>query len=248
MAYLRWKELDKIRYAAVVEPVTKNGRTREVILVSLGQRPRLTSEVMWRVGYRYPSIKVDWGRIYLDLMADKAELTYHERVRIHYFKSIPTEERERLERALALFRFKNKARAPRLDHPILVEWRRRLEMSSFERIDRYLTMTAPAKDGYFRDFYTDYARYLNATPRRKRSITLPVPVPTPWHAILGLRGDEDAAAIKRRYRHLAKIYHPDVNRESTGDGDGHKMREINTACKELLSLVRDGFRVPVGKG
>ena len=27
-----------------------------------------------------------------------------------------------------------------------------------------------------------------------------------------------------------------------------QMSEINAACKELLNLVRDGFRVPVGKG
>jgi len=240
MAYLKWKELDKIRYAAVVHPVNTGRTVREVTLVSLGCRPRLTSEIMWRVGYRFPGIKVDWGRIFLELMAEKAELSPQEKVRVHYYEKVPPEDRERIERAAALFRFKNRRLAPRLDHPKLVEWRKKLEMSSFEEIDGYLAMIGAERDRFFRDFYADYARYFNEPGRRVHPRITPPPVsPTPWHSLLGLKGNENLAAIKRRYRDLAKMYHPDINREG-----GDRMREINAAYRELVLLAGDGYRPP----
>jgi len=55
------------------------------------------------------------------------------------------------------------------------------------------------------------------------------------YAVLGLLPSSAAAEIKRRYRQLAKQYHPDTN---TSAGMEDKLRDLNAAYALLSSPVR----------
>jgi hypothetical protein len=53
-----------------------------------------------------------------------------------------------------------------------------------------------------------------------------------FYAMLGLDDDDDAAAIKKAYRLLARRYHPDLNRDPEATA---KMQQINEAYERLMS-------------
>ncbi|RMF81707.1 MAG: hypothetical protein D6737_04215 [Chloroflexi bacterium] len=62
----------------------------------------------------------------------------------------------------------------------------------------------------------------------------PVPI-NPLYVVLGLKADADVAAVKAAYRHLARQYHPDINRSP---GATEKMQAINDAYYHLMQHLR----------
>jgi len=58
---------------------------------------------------------------------------------------------------------------------------------------------------------------------------LPAPGKRPWWEVLGLTGTENLAAIKARFRELAKIHHPDAG------GTADRFAEINNAYQQAIS-------------
>ena len=66
---------------------------------------------------------------------------------------------------------------------------------------------------------------------RQRIVPLPQDVLGQAYTLLGLRGDESLADVKRAYREMARRYHPDLN---PGPETIYRMKEINLAYKRVL--------------
>jgi hypothetical protein len=67
--------------------------------------------------------------------------------------------------------------------------------------------------------------------RKSPPIALPQDALQMAYTLLGLRGDEGLAEIKRAYRDMARRYHPDLNSEREAL---YKMKEINLAYKRIV--------------
>jgi hypothetical protein len=65
---------------------------------------------------------------------------------------------------------------------------------------------------------------------------LPLDAVQAAYMLLGLHGDESLTEIKRAYRALARLYHPDIN---PGREALYKMKEVNLAYKRVLA-TREG--------
>jgi len=57
-----------------------------------------------------------------------------------------------------------------------------------------------------------------------------------YYSVLGLKESASEGEIKKRYREMAKIYHPDVNPSSDAE---EKFEEINEAYNYLISHVNN---------
>jgi hypothetical protein len=54
------------------------------------------------------------------------------------------------------------------------------------------------------------------------------------YAVLGVTPQDDHAAVKKAYRHLARLYHPDLNKSA----EAHvKMQEINQAYQAIIGSI-----------
>ncbi|MBD1809470.1 DnaJ domain-containing protein [Microcoleus sp. FACHB-SPT15] len=69
--------------------------------------------------------------------------------------------------------------------------------------------------------------------------TLDPSLPGEWWEVLGVGMDADSEAVKLAYHHLARQYHPDINRSASAIA---KMQAINTAYEEFLKEF-SAFRV-----
>jgi hypothetical protein len=56
------------------------------------------------------------------------------------------------------------------------------------------------------------------------------------YVLLGVTADDDREAIKKAYRHLARAYHPDLNKSAEAHG---KMQQLNKAYQEILKSLGD---------
>jgi hypothetical protein len=57
-----------------------------------------------------------------------------------------------------------------------------------------------------------------------------------YYELLGLEDDDDAAAVKKAYRLLARRYHPDLNRSPDATA---KMQQINDAYERIMAQFTD---------
>ncbi|KNC52219.1 uncharacterized protein AMSG_01047 [Thecamonas trahens ATCC 50062] len=60
------------------------------------------------------------------------------------------------------------------------------------------------------------------------------------YATLGLSSDADMAAVRKAYRKLARIYHPDTTSLEDKDAAHRRFVEIARAYKNIKSLAQDG--------
>lgn len=74
--------------------------------------------------------------------------------------------------------------------------------------------------------FTQAAGY-RRTPSRSEVSAL-----SPYYQILGMPEHADLDAIKRAYRALARLYHPDVNSDSGAD---ERMKRINEAYQQIVA-------------
>ncbi|MDA8064668.1 MAG: DnaJ domain-containing protein [Thermaerobacter sp.] len=66
---------------------------------------------------------------------------------------------------------------------------------------------------------------------------------TDWHARLGVRPGADAAELRRAYRLLVHLYHPDKHRGTSGEAQAcARLREVTEAYHELRRRAPRGRR------
>lgn len=70
-----------------------------------------------------------------------------------------------------------------------------------------------------------------ATEGYKQHAPAPASALSQHYAVLGLSNDADLDSIKRAYRTLARLYHPDVNQDGASD---ERMKRINAAYQAIL--------------
>lgn len=58
----------------------------------------------------------------------------------------------------------------------------------------------------------------------------------PYYAALGLTPDADLEQVKRAYRALARLYHPDLNADASAD---ERMKQINHAYQQVITFLAE---------